>query len=65
MLISRAIIDDVVVTSDPLLQEMTEQGIPMLILFYHPEQPEVKEIFKERVKDELKDQRGGVCLDSD
>ena len=52
-------------TSDPLLQEMTEQGIPMLILFYHPEQPEVKEIFKERVKDELKDQRGGVCLDSD
>lgn len=37
---------------------MTELGIPLLILFYHPDHTEVKELFKSRVEDELKDHRG-------
>ena len=37
---------------------MTEQGIPLLILFYHPDDPEVKELFKSRVADELRQHRG-------
>lgn len=47
-------------THDYHLQEMTEQGIPLLILFYHPDQPEVKDLFKARVMEELRDQRGTV-----
>lgn len=41
-------------------EEMTEEGVPLLILFYHPDQPETKELFKSRVADELKDQRGSI-----
>jgi endoplasmic reticulum resident protein 44 len=39
-------------------EEMTEVGIPLMILFYHPDHPEVKELFKNRVADELRDHRG-------
>ena len=42
---------------------MTELGIPLLILFYHPDQPEVKELYRSRVADELKEHRGRcVCV---
>ena len=44
---------------DLFLQEMTEEGVPLLILFYHPNEPEIKELFKSRVADELADQKGG------
>ena len=39
-------------------------GIPLLILFYNPDQPEVKELFKARVAEELKEHRGTceACL---
>ena len=40
------------------LQEMTEEGVPLLILFYHPNEPEIKELFKSRVAEELADQKG-------
>ena len=39
-------------------EEMTEEGLPLLILFYHPDQPEVKETFKQRVEAELRQHRG-------
>ena len=42
-------------------QEMTEQGIPLLILFYHPDRTEVKELFRSKVADELKSHRGWTC----
>lgn len=40
---------------------MTEEGIPLLILFYHPNDPGVKELFKSRVAEELADQKGKSC----
>ncbi len=39
-------------------EEMTEMGLPLLILFYHPEDASVKELFKQRVEAELKEHRG-------
>ena len=39
-------------------EEMTEEGLPLLILFYHPDDPSVKEVFKQRVEAELKEHRG-------
>lgn len=41
-------------------EEMTEEGLPLLILFYHPEDTSTKDLFKQRVEAELKDQRGEV-----
>ena len=37
---------------------MTEEGLPLLILFYNPDEPEVKEEFKERVMSELAEFKG-------
>ena len=39
-------------------EEMTEEGLPLLILFYHPDRPETKEHFRQRVMEELGDQKG-------
>ena len=39
-------------------QEMTEEGLPLLILFYHPEEPEVKDMFRQRVEAELAEHKG-------
>ncbi len=30
-------------------EEMTEEGLPLLILFYHPEETSMKDLFKKRV----------------
>ncbi len=43
-------------------EEMTEEGLPLLILFYHSEDPSVKEVFKQKVETELKEHRGGCAL---
>ncbi len=39
-------------------QEMTEEGIPLLILFYHPDNPETKELFKQKVETDLSEHKG-------
>ena len=39
-------------------EEMTEEGLPLLILFYHPDDPGAKDIFKQTVETELKEHRG-------
>ena len=39
-------------------EEMTEMGLPLLILFYHPEDVSTKELFKQRVEAELREHRG-------
>ena len=41
-------------------EELTEEGLPLLLLFYHPDDPSVKEIFKKRVEAELGEHRGTV-----
>lgn len=41
-------------------EEMTEEGLPLLILFYNPDEPEVKEEFKERVMSELAEFKGTI-----
>ena len=40
-------------------EEMTEEGLPLLILFYNPDDPSTKELFKQRVETELREHRGG------
>ena len=42
----------------PRSQEMTEEGLPLLILFYHPDEPEIKEEYKEKVVSELAEFKG-------
>ena len=44
-----------------LLQELTEQGLPFLILFYDPDQPETKQVFRRVVEEQLLSERG-VCV---
>ena len=39
-------------------QELTEEGLPLLLLFYPPDDADVKDLFKERVEAELLDQKG-------
>lgn len=47
-------------------EEMTEEGLPLLILFYSPEDKSTKELFKQRVEADLKDLRGTVnCVTAD
>ncbi|KAL5489545.1 hypothetical protein EMCRGX_G018649 [Ephydatia muelleri] len=41
-------------------EELTEEGLPFLILFYDPEQPEIKETFRQKVEEELMDQRDTI-----
>ena len=41
-------------------EEMTEEGLPLLLLFYHPDDTSVKEVFKRRVEAELGEHRGTV-----
>jgi len=43
-------------------EEMTEAGLPLLILFYHPDDTSVKELFKQRVEADLKEHKGGCGL---
>ena len=43
-------------------EEMTEEGLPLLICFYHPDEPEIKELFIERVKAELDELKGRAQL---
>ena len=40
------------------LQEMTEEGLPFLILFYHPEHTETKNTFRAKVQEELSHEKG-------
>ena len=37
---------------------MTEEGLPFLILFYNPEHTEIKQVFRERVHEELIHEKG-------
>lgn len=47
-------------------EEMTEEGLPLLILFYHPEEPEIKELFRQRVEAELAEHKGMInCVTAD
>uniref|UniRef100_A0A915PTW5 Thioredoxin domain-containing protein n=1 Tax=Setaria digitata TaxID=48799 RepID=A0A915PTW5_9BILA len=47
-------------------EEMTEEGLPFLILFRHPDDSEIDRIFAEQVARELYDQRSGInCLYAD
>ena len=39
-------------------QELTEEGLPLLLLFYNPDDTSVKELFKERIEAEIADQKG-------
>ena len=39
-------------------EEMTEMGLPLLILFYHPDDISTKDLFKQRVELELREHRG-------
>lgn len=41
-------------------EELTEEGLPLFILFYHPDDPSTKNLFKQRVEVELKEHRGEV-----
>ena len=41
-------------------EEMTEEGLPLLILFYHPEDKSTKELFKQRAEADLKEHKGGL-----
>ena len=39
-------------------EEMTEEGLPLLILFYHPEDKGIIDTYKQTVETELKEHRG-------
>jgi len=39
-------------------QELTEEGLPLLLLFYSPDDTSTKDLFKQRVEAELLDQKG-------
>lgn len=39
-------------------EELTEEGLPLLIFFYHPDHPETREHFKQRVNEELSEEKG-------
>lgn len=41
-------------------EEMTEEGLPFLILFYNPEHTEIKQVFRERVHEELSHEKGSI-----
>lgn len=47
-------------------EELTEEGLPFLILFYDPDQPEIKQTFQHKVEEELMDQRDTInCVTAD
>ncbi len=39
-------------------EELTEEGLPLLLLFYHPDRPQVKEEYRERVAADLGSHKG-------
>ena len=39
-------------------EELTEEGLPLLILFYHPDRPQIKELFRERVAADIGSHKG-------
>ena len=41
-------------------EELTEEGLPLLLLFYSPDDPSTKETFKKRVEAELGQHKGTV-----
>lgn len=41
-------------------EELTEEGLPLLLLFYNPDDPSIKETFRKRVEAELGQHRGTV-----
>jgi len=41
-------------------EELTEEGLPLLLLFYSPDDTSTKDLFKQRVEAELLDQKGAV-----
>ncbi|XP_019855522.1 PREDICTED: endoplasmic reticulum resident protein 44-like isoform X2 [Amphimedon queenslandica] len=41
-------------------EELTEEGLPFFILFYHPDNPDIKAVFKRRVEEELLRHKGSV-----
>lgn len=41
-------------------EELTEEGLPLLLLFYSPDNPSTKETFKKRVEAELGQHKGTV-----
>ena len=41
-----------------IFQELTEEGLPFLILFYDPDEPHTKKVFKQRVMDVLDEVKG-------
>ena len=43
------------------IQELTEEGLPFMILFYHPDNQETKATFKQKVQEELTHEKGTSC----
>ena len=41
-------------------EELTEEGLPLLLLFYNPDDPSIKDTFRKRVEAELGQHRGTV-----
>ena len=41
-------------------EELTEEGLPLLLLFYNPDDPSIKETYRKRVEAELGQHRGTV-----
>lgn len=39
---------------------MTEEGLPFLIMFYHPDHPETKQTFRDRVMAEVPNEKGAI-----
>lgn len=44
------------------IQELTEEGLPFMILFYHPDNLETKTTFKQKVQEELTHEKGTVAI---
>ncbi len=43
-------------------EELTEEGLPLLLLFYHPDRLQIKEKFKERVEADIGTHKGLLVL---
>ena len=43
-------------------EELTEEGLPLLLLFYNPDDPSIKEVYRKRVEAELGQHRGTVNI---
>lgn len=41
-------------------EELTEEGLPLLLLFYHPDRPQIKELFRDKVEADIGSHKGTV-----